>query len=99
MWHLCIANQGAHVGLQHTHFHLVSSLTGEVRASLCEVLLAFPLQALPIIGARASPKRERDRHGIEMDSGPPRRLIAVPMQFAMVEAADRNGKLVADLSS
>jgi hypothetical protein len=33
-----------------------------------------------------------------MDSGPPRRLIAVPMQLVVVEAADWNRELVADLS-
>jgi hypothetical protein len=34
-----------------------------------------------------------------MDPGPPRSLVAVPVQLAMVEAANRDGEFVADFAS
>jgi hypothetical protein len=45
-----------------------------------------------------SPQRERDRHGIEVDRGPPRDLIAIPMQLVMMEPAYRDRKLITDLA-
>ena len=45
---------------------------------------------------RASPKREGDRRGI--DVGPPCRLIAVPVQLAMMEATNRDREFIADLA-
>jgi hypothetical protein len=38
----------------------------------------------------ASPKRERDRHGIDVDAVPPCRLITMPVKLAMMEATNRN---------
>jgi hypothetical protein len=45
---------------------------------------------------RASPKRERERNGIDVDPGPPRRLVAIAMQLALMAAANRDGIFVAD---
>ena len=36
--------------------------------------------------------------GIDTGPTPPRRLIAMPMQFAMMTAAERDGEFVADLA-
>jgi hypothetical protein len=44
---------------------------------------------------RVSPKRERDRHRIDLDPGPPCSLITVPVELAMMEASaasDRQGR-------
>ena len=51
------------------------------------------------ITVRASPKRERDRHGIDFEPGPPYCLIAVPVKLVMMEATHRNRKLIADLAA
>jgi hypothetical protein len=48
---------------------------------------------------RLPPEYERDRQGIDASFVPPRRFIADPMELAMVQAADRNSELVADLAA
>jgi hypothetical protein len=48
---------------------------------------------------RALPKGERNRHGIDLDPGPPCRLITLPVKLAMMQAADRNHELIADLAA
>ena len=53
----------------------------------------------PPVRARSLPQPERDRNGIDVDPRPPRRLIAVAMQFAMMRATDGDRVFVADLSS
>jgi hypothetical protein len=45
------------------------------------------------------PKRERNRHRINIDPAPPCRLIAVPVKLAMMEATNRDRELVADLAA
>jgi hypothetical protein len=46
--------------------------------------------------SRPPPKLKRDRNRIEIGSGPPRGLVAIAMQFAMMQATNRNGVFVAD---
>jgi hypothetical protein len=48
---------------------------------------------------RASPKRARNRHRIDIASRPPCRLITLPVKFAMVKATNRNRELIADFAS
>ena len=48
--------------------------------------------------AAAFPKLERDGDGVDLDARPPRRLVAVAMQFAMMRAADRDCVFVAHLA-
>jgi hypothetical protein len=62
-------------------------------------LRAWACQAERPIAVRASPKRERDRHRIDIDPGPPCRLVTVPVKLAMMEATNRNRELVADLAA
>jgi hypothetical protein len=45
------------------------------------------------------PQCARRRQRIDSDPGPPGRLIATVMEFAMMPAAQRNGELVADLAA
>jgi hypothetical protein len=45
----------------------------------------------------ASPKRERNRYGIDFDSRPPCHLVALPVE--LMKAAERHGELVADFAS
>jgi hypothetical protein len=52
----------------------------------------------PRVMARA-PKRERDRHGIELEPIPPCCFITVPVKLAMMETTNRNRELVADFAS
>ena len=54
------------------------------------------VRAARLIRARAPPQLKRDGRRIDGDPGPPRRLIAIAMQLAMMEAANRNGVFVAD---
>jgi hypothetical protein len=51
------------------------------------------------VTVRVSPKRERDRYRIELDPTPPCRLITVPVKLAMMEPANRNRELIADLAA
>ncbi len=51
------------------------------------------------VGSGSLPKDERDRNRIKADCSPPRRLVAVAMEFAVVETADRDCVFVADLAS
>jgi hypothetical protein len=46
----------------------------------------------------APPKRERNRHGIDIESGPPGPFVAVPVKLAMMKATNRNRELIADLA-
>ena len=48
---------------------------------------------------RAPPKGERDRHRIDVETAPPCRFVTVPVEFAMVQAANRYGEFVADFAS
>lgn len=54
------------------------------------------VRAARLIRARAPPQLKRDGRRIDGDPGPPRRLVTVAMQLAMMEAANRNGVFVAD---
>ena len=74
------------------------ALAGQVRAARNRNLRADARRRTRPIRARAPPEREGDRHGIEVDPGPPRDLIAVAMQLAMMQAAQGNRELVADLA-
>jgi hypothetical protein len=47
----------------------------------------------------ASPKRERNRHGIDIETCPPRRLITLPVKLAMMKATHRNRELIADFAT
>ena len=47
--------------------------------------------------ARLLPKPQRDRHRVNAELGPPWGFIATAMNFAMVDTAQWNGKLVAHL--
>ena len=48
---------------------------------------------------RTPPEVERDRNGVDLHGGPPGGFIAVAVEFAVVGATHRNGKLVTDLSA
>jgi hypothetical protein len=61
-----------------------------LRASAC--------RADPPVMACA-PKRERDRHRIELEPIPPCSLVTVPVKLAMMETTNRNRELVADFAS
>jgi hypothetical protein len=52
-----------------------------------------------LVWSRPLPHPERDRNGIDVDPRPPRRLVAVAMQFAMMRATDGDRVFVAGLSS
>src|SRR5271156_2724229 len=52
-----------------------------------------------LVWARPPPQPERDRNGIDVDPCPPRRPVAVAMQFAMMRATDRDRVFIAHLSS
>jgi len=52
-----------------------------------------------LVWSRPSPQPERDRNRIDIDPRPPRRLVAVAMQFAMVRTTDGDRVFIADLSS
>src|ERR1019366_7419226 len=51
------------------------------------------------ITMRASPKRERNRHRIDIETAPPRCLVTVPVKLAMMQATNRNSELIADFAS
>ena len=50
-----------------------------------------------LIWSRPLPQLERDWNGIDVDPRPPRRFVAVAMEFAMVRATDGDRVFVADL--
>jgi hypothetical protein len=47
----------------------------------------------------ALPKCERNRHRIDPDTRPPRRLIPVPVELTMMETTNRNRELIADFAA
>jgi hypothetical protein len=61
------------------------------------VLSRLGLQFRPdvlAIGLTMLPKRERDRHRIDVEPMPPSRLITRPVKLAVMDPANRNGELV-----
>jgi hypothetical protein len=59
---------------------------------------ASTCRAYGVAKACASPKRKGDWHRIDLETTPPRRLITVPVQLSMMQPAERDRKLVADLA-
>jgi hypothetical protein len=51
------------------------------------------------VGSRSSPQRERDWNRIDVEGGPPRGLVAVTMEFAVMAATDRHCVFIADFSA
>jgi hypothetical protein len=47
----------------------------------------------------ASPKRERNRDGIDIETRPPSSLVTVPVKLAMMKATNRNRELIAHFAS
>ena len=47
----------------------------------------------------ASPERERNRHGIDIEAAPPCRLVTLPVELAMMKATNRYCEFIADLAS
>ena len=52
-----------------------------------------------MVWSRPLPQPERDWNGIDVDPRPPRRLVAIAMQFAIMCATDGDRVFVADFSS
>src|SRR5450432_2569486 len=59
----------------------------------------FAVNDVTLSTMRLTPERQSDRDWIDFSLSPPCRLVATPMQFLMMEPADGNGELVADLAS
>jgi hypothetical protein len=74
-------------------------LKGNVFARCGLEMLACAWRAERPVTVRVSPERERNRHRVNIDPGPPCHLITVPVEFAMVEAANRDREFVADLAA
>jgi hypothetical protein len=74
-------------------------LKGNVLARCGLELRACACRAKRPITVCASPKRERNRHGIDLDTRPPCRLITVPVKLAMMKATNRNRELIADFAA
>lgn len=47
----------------------------------------------------ALPKPERNRHGIDLESCPPSRLVTLLVKLAMMKATNRNREFIAELAS
>ena len=47
----------------------------------------------------ALPKCKRNRHRINPDTRPPRRLVPVPVEFTMMETTNRDRVLIADFAA
>ena len=74
-------------------------LVGRRRPASRSLRVAARLIRFTFPAMRLTPQRQSDRDWIDMSLAPPGRLITAPMQFLMMEPADRNGELVADLAS
>ena len=72
---------------------------GDARTRSARRARAVARRPQSLVWSRSSPQPERDWNGIDVDPRPPRRLVAIAMQFAMMCATDGDRVFVADLSS
>jgi hypothetical protein len=72
---------------------------GDARTRTARRARAVARRPQSLVWSRSSPQPERDWNGIDVDPRPPRRLVAITMQFAMMRATDGDRVFVADLSS
>jgi hypothetical protein len=71
----------------------------ERNSSLVVILNWFAYEAKRPFSVCALPKRYGNRNGIDVDTRPPCRLIAVPVKLAVVEPTYRNRELIAHLTA